>query len=205
MDEENIGTIKYINVFVKFVLIRKISNMVYWSEIYKEIAEKITANLPDIRWVDLWHEQVSYLTEELPFPTPAVFISFNTLGTEDTGKLVQNCNTQIDLYLFYETFSDSYEGSSNQAGALEFLDRLTELYALFHGKHGEHYSEMRRTDMSREESGGAGNLYRISFECLVTDYGAQELFNEVQMPEREIETSDEMPPAAPSAPMYDVS
>jgi len=180
--------------------------MVYWSEIYKEIAEKITENLPGIKWVDLWHEQVSYLTEELPFPTPAAFVSFNTTGTDDTGKLVQNCNVQMDLFIFYETFSDSYDGSSNQTGALEFLDRLTELYALFHGKPGNHYSEMRRTDMNREESGGTGNLYRISFECLVTDYGAQELFVEVQQEDRDIKIKNDLPPVAPpSEPMFDVS
>jgi hypothetical protein len=179
--------------------------MTYWSELYTEIAGKITANMPAIRWVDLWHEQVSYLTEELPFPAPAVFIAFNTLGTEDSGKLVQNCNVQVDLHLFYETFSDTYTGSSNQTGALEFLDRLTELHALFHGKHGNHYSEMRRTDMQREESGGAGNLYRISFECIVTDYAAEHLFVEVQQPLREVEIEKVPPPVAPpSEPLYDV-
>lgn len=167
--------------------------MVYWSEIYKEIAEKIKANIEAIRWIDLWHEQVNYLTEELPFPVPAVFVAFNTRGTDDMSVPVQNCNVQIDFYLFYETFSDSYDGSYNQDSALEFLDRLTELHALFHGKQGEHYSEMRRVDMSREESGGAGNLYRISFECIVTDYAAQILFNESEMPAREIETDSEMP------------
>ena len=41
--------------------------------------------------------------------------------------------------------------------------------------------------MSREESGDAGNLYRISFECLVTDYSAQVLFTEADMNGREIE------------------
>ena len=180
--------------------------MVYWSELYTELAEKIKANLPTVRWIDLWHEQVNYLTEELPFPTPAVFIDFNTLQADDNGLLVQELAVQIDFRLFYETFSDTYTGSYNQAGALEFLDRLTELHALFHGKSGEHYSEMRRTDMSREESGGAGNLYRIAFECLVTDYAAKELFNEVQSPEREVKTEKETPvPAPPSEPMYDVS
>ena len=179
--------------------------MIYWSELYKEIAEKITANLPDIRWIDLWHEQVNYLMEELPFPTPAVFIDFSTREAKDNGLLVQELLVQTDLHLFYETFSDTYDGSYNQAGALDFLNRLTELHALFHGKHGKHYSEMRRTDISREESGGAGNLYRISFECVVSDYAAKELFNEVQMPDREVESEKELPPAAAqSAPMYDV-
>jgi hypothetical protein len=179
--------------------------MIYWSEIYKEIAEKIKENMPIVRWIDLWHEQVSYLSEELPFPTPAVFIDFNTQKADDTGMLVQELLVQIDLWLFYETFSDSYDGSYNQAGALDFLERLTELYALFHGKPGNNYSEMRRIDMQREDSGSAGNLYRISFECIVVDYAAKELFNEVVIPERELNIENEIPPKNQlSEPMYDV-
>ncbi len=161
--------------------------MEYWNELYTEIAEKIKTNLPAIKWVDLWHEQVSYLTDELPFPAPAVFIGFNTLNVEDKGVLVQDCNVQIDMYLFYETFSDTYLGSYNQGRALDFLTELTGLNALFHGKSGENYSPMRKIDMRREDSGGAGNLYRISFECLITDYSAQHLFVEVQNENAEVE------------------
>jgi hypothetical protein len=160
--------------------------MEYWTEIYKEIADKITENLPEIRWCDLWHEQINYLTEELPFPTPAVFLSFNTLNTQDKALLVQDCNLQIDMYLYYETFSDTYSGSYNQENAFEFLDELTKLHALFHGKNGQNYSAMRRTDMRREDSGGAGNLYRISFECLITDYSAQILFVDQIIPQAEV-------------------
>lgn len=161
--------------------------MIYWSELYKEITGRIKSNLPDVQWVDLWHEQINYLTEELPFPTPAVFVGFGTREADDAGTLVQNLTVQVDLRLFYETFSDTYDGSANQDKALAFLDRLTELHALFHGKSGQYFTEMRRIDMSREESGDAGNLYRISFECLVTDYSAQVLFTEADMNGREIE------------------
>jgi hypothetical protein len=181
--------------------------MVFWSDLYKEIAGRITANLKNIRWVDLWHEQVSFLDEELPFPAPAVFIGFGTISADDTGQLVQQCSTQIDMYLFFETFSDTYDGSSNRAGALEFLEELTRLHALFHGKSGENYSAMRRIDMNRMDSGGAGNLYRISFECLVTDYSAQELFTEIQNPAMELEISRNGAPeedCADGTPMFDV-
>lgn len=154
--------------------------MEYWTDLYKEIAARITANLPEIAWVDLWHEQVNYLIEELPFPVPAVFLAFDTIQTDDRGKLIQDCNTQIDMYLFYETFSDTYSGSTNQDSALEFLSQLTRLHALFHGKSGSTFNAMRRVELRREDSGGAGNLYRISFQCLVTDYSAQHLFTESQ-------------------------
>ena len=163
--------------------------------------------MENIRWIDLWHEQVNYLAEELPFPAPEVFIGFNTTGTDDAGRLVQHCNTQIDMYLFYETFSDTCDGSSNQSGALEFLQELTRLHALFHGRSGENYSAMRRGDMSREDSGGAGNLYRISFECLVTDYSARELFTETENLTAELEITGDSLPAeneAGDTPLYDM-
>lgn len=161
--------------------------MQYWKEVYIELAEKINRNLPAIEWCDLWHDQVSYLSAELPFSSPAVFIGFSTITIEDRGERTQVCDTQIDFYLFHETFSDTYHGSYNQDSALEYLDILTMLYALFHGKKGKTYNEMRRVDMRREESGGAGNLYRISFQCLITDYSAQKLFNETENPDAEIE------------------
>jgi hypothetical protein len=174
--------------------------MQYWTELYKEIAGKITGSIPEVKWVDLWHEQVSFLTEELPFDTPAVFIGFSTVAIDDRGTLVQDCDTQIDLYLFYETFSDTYTASANQDRALDFLESLTRLHALFHGKSGDTYSAMRRVDMRREESGGAGNLYRISFQCLVTDYSAQDIFIETENPNRELDMEKTGVPERPEMP-----
>lgn len=70
---------------------------------YSELRERME-NTPGIEHIDMWHEQVSFLDEEHPFSSPAVFIEFNTLGIEDEGLLVQRLHTQIDFRLFYETF-----------------------------------------------------------------------------------------------------
>jgi len=157
--------------------------MQYWTELYLELANKIKDNLTQIEWVDLWHEQVSYLTSELPFPTPAVFISFNMLNADDKGMKGQLCNTQIDFYLFYETFSDTALGSINQDSALDFLKQLTKIHKLFHATSGTNYFSMRRVDMKREESGGAGNMYRISFQCDVDDMSAMPDITEQEVSE----------------------
>jgi hypothetical protein len=157
--------------------------MEYWSDLYLELAEKVNENMPKIQWIDLWHEQVNYLSSEHPFPTPAVFISFNMLEAEDQGLLAQNCNTQIDFRLYYETFDDTYTGSYNQESALDFLRELTNIHKLFHGTSGEHYNEMRRIAMVDEASGNAGNLYRISFACNVYDDSAIKQYNETEVNE----------------------
>lgn len=185
-----------------------------WTDCYKELIEiirnkeeflalipdeytdlrKSMENTPDIEYIDMWHEQISFMEEEHQFPSPAVFIEFNTLGIEDEGLLVQRLHTQIDFRLFYETYSDTSEGAIMQEEALAFLDLLTLLGMMFHGRTGKTFGTLRRTFVGREESGGAGNLYRISFECDIMDYTTMELSSLVDMKNREIKISNEGTP-----------
>jgi hypothetical protein len=143
------------------------------KDLYKELAEKIKTEINTIKWVDLWHNQVNFLEEEHPFPAPAVFISMIANGMEDIGNNIQQFDMQMDFFLFYETFLDSFEGAYNQAGALSFLDNLTKLHQLLHGSSGDNYSEMRRIAFTAVDTGSAQNLYKMSYMCLVTDSSAQ--------------------------------
>lgn len=160
-----------------------------WTDLYNEIAQRINEKIPEIEWVDLWHEQVAYLTEDLPFPTPAVFIGFVTNQCNDAGQLIQECDLEIDFYLFFETFSDTYQGAYNQSSAIDYLRLLTKLHACFHGISGDSFQTMRRVDMRREDSGNAGNLYRISFNCNVEDASAQVEFDQNAVNEIDIENA----------------
>ena len=148
-----------------------------WKDIYLELIDVINDKMPEIKWIDMWHEQVSYLTSELPFPTPAIFLSFNVLDITDESQLVQDCDIQIDFRLFYETFSDTYGGSYNQDSALSFLEGVTKIHTTFHGTDGESYGTLKRVAVKEEESGGAGNLYRVSFSTMIKDSSAQKEYN----------------------------
>lgn len=152
---------------------------------YAELRERLEA-LPELEYIDLWHDQVNYLSEEHPFPTPAAFLEFNTLQTDDAGELMQTTTLQVDIHIFYETFSDSYEGAVMQDEALTYLDLLLLIGLMFHGRSGTHFHQMRRTGTMREESGGAGNLYRISFETNISEFSGLNLFGTKEMPDREI-------------------
>ena len=55
---------------------------------YSELREQME-NTPEIEHIDMWHEQVSFLDEEHPFPSPAVFIEFNYL-VEPAGYVIVN-------------------------------------------------------------------------------------------------------------------
>lgn len=149
-----------------------------WDKLYQELAEKITTNIPEVNWLDLWHNQVGFLVEEHPFPTPAVFLSFRILNTEDLSEHIQQANMQIDVYYFYETFLDTYTGAYNQLDALNYLKTLTDIHKILHASNGDNYAEMRRTGLTSVDTGSSGNLYRQTFVCTVVDQSSMLNYNE---------------------------
>lgn len=152
--------------------------MEYWQNLYTELAQIITQKVPKIRWVDLWHNQVNFLDEEREFPTPAVFIALRTRGVDDLGEKLQRLDLQLDCYLFYETFSDTFIGSYNQSSALEFIGLIDGIKGALHGISGENFNAMRHIGFSPEDTGNAGNLYRVTFSCLVHDESAVKYYED---------------------------
>lgn len=155
------------------------ANFTGWDSLYLELAEKVNTNIPSIEWLDLWHNQVGFLVEEHPFPTPAVFFSFRMGNAENLGNNAQDANVQIDMYYFYETFLDTHNDAFNQESALDFLKVTTDLHKLFHGTTGKTYSEMTRIGFAPVDTGSAGNLYKISFSCKVIDETAVKNYDTV--------------------------
>jgi hypothetical protein len=153
-----------------------------WTELYLELSEKIS-EIEAIKWIDLWHNQISFLDTEHPFPTPAVFFNFRIPLTEDAGEKAQKAKLQTEVYVFYETFADTFKGSYNQESALAFLGLVTEVYAKLHGTGGNSYSSMRRLTMNPVDTGNSGNLYQIVFECILMDYSASKAYEQVTIPE----------------------
>lgn len=145
-----------------------------WAALYKEIAELFTDNITTVEWVDLWHNQVGFLETEHPFPTPACFLGFRILQATDLGKKAQELVVQMDVYYFYETFSDTFEGSYNQTDALEYLNTLSDIFNLMHGASGEYFYECKRVGFGAVDTGSAGNLYKQTFTMVVQDTAAMD-------------------------------
>ncbi len=150
-----------------------------YTALYLELCTKVQNNISEIEWQDLWHNQIGFLEDEHPFPTPALFYAIRILDTEDLQEGVQDCNVQIDMYHYFETFNDTYHGSYNQESALAFLENCKKVYQLFHNTNGETYSNMRRVGFDPVDTGNAGNLYRQSFQCKLRDLSAIKRFNGV--------------------------
>lgn len=165
-----------------------------WSNLYLEMAQTLAADLSEdeikkfgnlntisgyetktpIRWMDIWNNQVNFLSEELPFPAPAVFFSYRTTGITDLGEKAQQITLQIDCFYFYESFANTFHGSFNQEDAIRFLKIMDFINSRFHGTSGDNFNSMRKIGFNPEDTGGTGNLYKIVFECIIRDDSASE-------------------------------
>lgn len=142
-------------------------------EVYTELAQKLS-NVNGIEWVDLWNNQITNLDNEHPFPAPAVFLAFRSNATKDLSEKMQDVTLMVDVFLFYETFADTYHGAFNQDDALRFLSLQKEINKVLHASHGNHYSSMRRVGFSPVDTGDSGNLYTINYQCQMIDKSAVE-------------------------------
>ena len=165
-----------------------------FKQLYLELANKV-ADIEGIKWVDLWHNQINFLEDEHQFPAPAVFLSFRSLAIDDLAENIQEVNLQIEVYLFYETFADTYKGSINQDSALEFIELMEQIHIALHATIGTHYDNMRRVGFSAVDTGGAGNLYQTVFECQFVDLSAKKLYIEAETDEVNITNNNDVPDA----------
>ncbi len=143
--------------------------------LYLEHQNSVLNNLKNIKHIDFWSEQVSFLMEEHPFKAPAVFFAYRSLQMRDLGDKTQKVKMGVDIYYYYETLADTHFGSKNQSKALSFFSELTNIHKLFHGTSGENFSDMKRIGFAPIETGTANLLYLQKFECTVIDDSAQTL------------------------------
>lgn len=158
--------------------------------LYTELADLLTVKITAIQWIDLWNSQVYNLDGEHPFPAPAVFLAFRSSRMDDAGVKLQKVLMQVDVFLFYETFLDTFKGAYNQVEALAFLDIIDAINKELHGSSGNSYSDMKRVSFSPVDTGGAGNLYSITYTCELMDYSAVKEWEAGEFSGLEIEPND---------------
>lgn len=144
------------------------------TEAYKEIALILTNEVTELKWVDMWHNQINFLEEEYAFPFPAVFLSFRAGDMDDIGNGDQNINTFIDVYLAFETLADTYQGAFNQQSALEFGDILQKIHQTLHTRQGDNFGALRRVSFTPLDTGTGIMLYRVTYFSILADCSVSE-------------------------------
>ena len=109
-------------------------------QIYKAICNRITAQVPDIKHIDLWNNNIAVLSGGAVWPRPAVFVEFETIEWRQQQNRARMADIAVRLHIV--TDAVSYNGSTDpkQDTALAFLDLLNKVNAAMQGLHGENFA-----------------------------------------------------------------
>ncbi len=154
-----------------------------WIESYKELCILINKNIPEIKHIDLYHNQLAYEKEEYPFPESSLFIEFNTTSIDTIGIKAQDMNMQIRFIYAFDTLSDTFNGSDNQEIALSFGSVIRKLHSLLQSKSGNNFSSLNRIALLKEPSPEGVIVYAQTYSCIIRDYSATDETTEVILSE----------------------
>lgn len=122
------------------------------------------------KFIDWWNEQTEF--DEYEFDTPACFIDIFVPKTEAMGQMGTNPTLQIDIYVAFDTFAESYRGSSNQETALEFLEILARVNEQTNGYTAPEVGNLSIINAGPFRTASQRNVYRLSYGTDVIDQSA---------------------------------
>jgi len=136
------------------------------KEIYKTLSPVING-ITAIEWVDLWKAQMNRPKEHYPFGFPAVFIGINNISYQDMTLGTKEGRAQIDLYVFFDKYGDTFAGADDQDNSLLILDTLDEIVQTVEDTEGGLFTGLKLSGDEDVSTRYNRPAYILKFECLI--------------------------------------
>ena len=109
-------------------------------QIYKAICNRLTAQVPDIKHIDLWNNNIAVLSGGAVWPRPAVFVEFEAIEWRQQQNRARMADIAVRLHIV--TDAVSYNGSTDpkQDSALAFFDLINKVNAAMQGLRGDNFA-----------------------------------------------------------------
>lgn len=109
------------------------------EERIKQIVE--AGETPDyaIKHIGLWNRQVEFITEESPFPMPAVFVEFGKISWRHQPGGIQDADLTVGLHVLTTAIPEGFDGAEFH---LELLDKIN---ACLQGFEGDCWGSFKRS------------------------------------------------------------
>ena len=110
------------------------------KQIYKAICDRISQQVPEVKHIDLWNNNIAVLSGGAVWPRPAVFVEFETIEWRQQQNRARMADIAVRLHIV--TDAVSYNGSTDpkQDTALAFLDLFNKVNAAMQGLRGENFA-----------------------------------------------------------------
>ena len=109
-------------------------------QIYKAICKRLTAQVPDIKHIDLWNNNIAVLSGGAVWPRPAVFVEFETIEWRQQQNRSRMADIAVRLHIVTDAVSCNGSTDPKQDTALAFLDLLNKVSAAMQGLRGDNFA-----------------------------------------------------------------
>lgn len=109
-------------------------------QIYKAICNRLTAQVPDIKHIDLWNNNIAVLSGGAVWPRPAVFVEFEAIEWRQQQNRARMADIAVRLHIVTDAVSYNGNTDPKQDSALAFLDLLNKVNAAMQGLRGENFA-----------------------------------------------------------------
>ncbi len=116
------------------------------KQLFKAIAERIKQQVPGIKFIDLWNEQLAEITANTAWPTPSVFIEFEQYDVRQLANHIYMADVPIRLHIITRT-KPYARGSEDRKldEALDYFDLIDQVHAAICTLAGDNFSTLMLT------------------------------------------------------------
>lgn len=114
------------------------------KQIFMAIAEALE-KMPDVKFIDIWNNQVEQLSGGALFPTPAIFIEFETLEWTQQNIHTRRGTLGVRLHVVTRAVVTHGFRDPNMKEALKLFDLLESINNMMQNLKGENFTGVMLT------------------------------------------------------------
>ena len=108
----------------------------FFNAIYRQIKSQV----PEVKHVDIWNENISALSGGAVWPVPAVFVSIEPLAWIQEGGHVRRSDVSVGLHLIQRDAKANGFGDKRMKETMQRLDLVEKIQTAMSSLNGESFS-----------------------------------------------------------------
>lgn len=140
------------------------------KQIFIDICDRIEAEVPELKWIDLDTGDIDIQTERHPVAFPACLIDINYPSCEDQADNKQLVRANIIIRLAFQPQGATNNKSPVRAQALEIFDMVEKVHGALQGWHNAGtFSTLTRVSAAGERRRDGFKVYRLLYQTTFID------------------------------------
>lgn len=160
-------------------------------DLFSEIQDRLSAEVPELLFVDLDTQQVERQDEAYSVQFPCALINFNA---QWTGAEIQKGTVNIQFRVYFQITEDTHHSSPQKGDAFIQLELMNKIHSKLQNFKGTNFSKLVRMDTEREARGDMYTCFIVSYQTQYVDSSTKRTYNYIQVrPDIEVEFVKSIP------------